>query len=292
MCLVAGDGTTLVCPFGPLFGEVMEQHVAQGFTVIAYHHSIAIQELRELILQFISVIFLEFCQEGRSPVGAIHLVAVIEEGMRIWSLRCYEGAVDVLQIISHGSRVEVVDYIAFSSRSSTFHLLSGTALIEGDDSFLVFFSFHRECLDDLQLGEGTFFLWHVEFYLHQFLFHIHDGIYEHRLACCFADRHPRTTERPTCSCSHIGFNAHLLVFLLYKFEHVHPFRREIRDIVLVVALHTIEGCDFYGTDTRLGVFAKVPLQVLLIHSRSHPPPSYARFGFLRRGREQLCLAVE
>ena len=270
----------------------MEQHVAQGFTVIAYHHSIAIEELRELILQFVSVIFLEFCQEGRSPVGAIHLVAVIEEGMRIWSLGCYEGAVDVVQIIRHGSRVEMVDNVSLSSRCSTFHLLSGTALIESDDSFLVFFTFHRECLDDLQLGEGTFFLWHVEFYLHQFLLHIHDGIYEYRLACCFADRYPRTTERPACSGGHIRLDAHLLVFLFHELEHIHPFRREIRDIILVVTLHAIERCDFHGTDTRLGVFAKVPLQILLIHSRSHPPPSYARFGFLRRGREQLCLAVE
>ena len=292
MCLVAGDGTTLVCPFGPLFGEVMEQHVAQGFTVIAYHHSIAIEELREFILQFISVIFLEFCQEVRSPVGAIHFVAVIEEGMRIWSLRCNEGAVDVLQIIGHSCRVEVVDNVSFSSRSGTLHLLSGTALIEGDDAFLIFFSFHRESLDEFQLGEITLFLRHVEFYLHQFLLHIHDGIYEHRLACRLADRHPRTSERPSCTCSHIGFDAHLPVFLFHELEHIHPFWREIRDIILVVALHTIERCDFHGTDARLGVFAKVPLQILLIHGRSHPPPSYARFGFLRRGREELSLAVE
>ena len=292
MCLVAGDGATLVGPFGPLLREVMEQHVAQGFTVVAYHHGIAIQELWELILQLVSVIFLEFRQEVRCPVGAIHLVAVVEEGVRIWSLRCHEGAVDVLQIIGHGSRVEVVDNVSFSARSGTLHLLSGAALIEGDDSFLVFFSFHRECLDDLQLGEFTFFLRHVEFYFHQFLLYIHDGIHEYRLACRLADRYPRTTERPSCTCSHIGFDAHLLVFLFHKLEHIHPFRREIRDIILVVVLHTIEGCDFYGTDTSLGIFAKVPLQILLIYGRSHPPPSYARFGFLCRGREQLCLAVE
>ena len=292
MCLVAGDGTTLVCPFGPLFGEVMEQHVAQGFTVIAYHHSIAIEELWELILQFVSVIFLEFRQEVRRPVGAIYLVAVIEEGMRIWSLRCHEGAVDVLQIIGHSSRIEMVDNVSLSSRCGTLHLLTGAAFIESDDAFLVFFTFHRESLDDLQFGEGTLFLWHIEFYLHQFLLHIHDGIYEHRLACCFADRHPRTTERPACSGGHIRLDAHLLVFLLNKFEHIHPFRREIRNIVLVVALYAIERCDFHCTDTRLGVFVKVPFQVFLIHGRSHPPPSYARFGFLRRGREQLSLAVE
>ena len=28
----------------------------------------------------------------------------------------------------------------------------------------------------------------------------------------------------------------------------------------------------------------------LIYGRSHPPPSYARFGFLRRGREELAAA--
>ena len=186
----------------------------------------------------------------------------------------------------------MVDNVSLSSRCGTLYLLTGAAFIESDDAFLVFFTFHRECLDDLQFGEGTFFLWHVEFYLHQFLLHIHDGIYEYRLACCFADRHPRTSERPACTSGHIRLDAHLLVFLLHELEHVHPFRREIRNIVLVVALHTIERCDFHGTDTRLGVFAKVPLQILLIHSRSHPPPSYARFGFLRRGREQLSLAVE
>ena len=34
-------------------------------------------------------------------------------------------AVDVVQIIRHGSRVEMVDNVSFSSRCSTFHLLSG-----------------------------------------------------------------------------------------------------------------------------------------------------------------------
>ena len=236
--------------------------------------------------------FLEFCQEVRSPVGAIHLVAVIEEGMRIWSLRCYEGAVDMLQIIGHGSRVEMVDNVSLSSWSGTLYLLSGTALIEGDDSFLIFFSFHRESLDEFQLGEITLFLRHVELNLHQFLLHIHDGIYEYRLACRFADRNPRTTERPSCTGCHICLDAHLFIFLLHELEHIHPFWREIRDIILVVALYTIERCDFHGTDARLGVFVKVPLQILLIHGRSHPPPSYARFGFLRRGREELSLAVE
>ena len=115
MCLVAGDGTTLVRPCCPLFCKVLEQHIAQGFTVIAYHYGIAIEELWELILQFVSVVFLKFCQEGRSPVGTIYLVAVIEEGMRIWSLGCHEGAVDVLQIISYGSRVEMVDNVSLSS---------------------------------------------------------------------------------------------------------------------------------------------------------------------------------
>ena len=202
---------------------------------------------------------LKFCQQVRSPVGSIYLITVIEEGMWIRSLVGYEGTVDVCQIISHGSGVEVVDDVSFTARCSTFNFLSGTAFIERDDTLFPGLSFNRICLDDFQFSKVTLFLRNVEFYLHQFLFHVNDGIHEYSLAGSFIDRNPRTTERPACSSSHVGFNTYLLIFFFYEFEHLHPFRREIRNIILVISLHTIEWRDFYGSNASFGIFVEVPL---------------------------------
>ena len=55
MCLVASDGTTLMRPFRPLFREVVQQHIAESLTVVAYHLCISSQELWEFVLQLIAV---------------------------------------------------------------------------------------------------------------------------------------------------------------------------------------------------------------------------------------------
>ena len=179
--------------------------------------------------------------------------------MWIRSLVGNEGTIDMCQIISHGSGVKVVDDVSFSARCSTFHLLSGAAFVESDDTLFPVLSLNWICLDEFQLGKVTLFLRNVEFNLHQFLFHANDRIHEHRLAGSFIDRNPRTTKRPASTSSYVGFNTYLLIFFFYEFEHLHPFRREIRNVILVISLHTIEWRDFYGSNACLGIFVEVPL---------------------------------
>ena len=64
MCLVSRDGTAVVRPLGPLLGEVVEQHVAQGLAVVAHHLGIAVKELGELVLQLVAVRFFKLREEG------------------------------------------------------------------------------------------------------------------------------------------------------------------------------------------------------------------------------------
>ena len=189
----------------------------------------------------------------------------------------------------HGCGIEVVDDVAFATRCGTLHLLSGAALIECDDPLFLLLSLHGVGLDDLQFGIGAFLLRHIEVYLRQFLLDVDDGVREDGLARRLADGYPRTAEGPSRASGHIGLDAHLLVLHLHKLEHVHPLGGEIRNIVLVVALHTVERRDFHNPDAGLGIFVEVPLQVLLVHGRSHPPPSHAGLGLLSGGREQLRL---
>ena len=78
--------------------------------------------------------------------------------------------------MGYSSGIEVVNDVTFTTRSSAFHHLSSTTLIESDDTFFLLFSFHGVSLDNFQFGKGSFFLWNVEVNLHKFLFHIHDGV--------------------------------------------------------------------------------------------------------------------
>ena len=292
MRLVACDGSVLVCPCSPLFGEIVQQHLSQGLAIIAHNDCVAIQELGELVLQFVAVHIFELCQQGRSPVGAIHFVAVVEESMWKRCSRSRKGAVDVCQIMGYGSRVEVVDDVAFASRRSTLHHLSGAALVECDDAFLLGGSCHRISLDDFQFGEFALFLGQGEVDVHEFLLDIYNGVDENSLAGSLAQWNPRSAERPSCSGSHIGLNAQFLVFLFHESEHFHPSWREVRYVVLVVSLYAIEWSYLHCAYASLGILVEIPSQVLLVDGRSHPPPSYTRFGFLCGGRQELSLCAD
>ena len=117
-------------------GEMGQQHVGQGLAVAAHHLCVAVHKLLQLVFQPIAPAAGKFLEEGRGPVGTIHLVAVVEKGMREGGVALQEGLFDVLQVVRHGGRVEMIDHIALSTGGCPLHLLARAALIEGDDPLL------------------------------------------------------------------------------------------------------------------------------------------------------------
>ena len=59
MRLVAGDGSVAMSPGCPLIGEVLQQQVAEGFSVVADDLSITLLQHREIVLQLIAAPLLE-----------------------------------------------------------------------------------------------------------------------------------------------------------------------------------------------------------------------------------------
>ena len=60
MSLITGDGTMAMRPAGPLVGEVLQQQVAKGLTVIADDFRIALLQEQEIVLQLVAAPLLKF----------------------------------------------------------------------------------------------------------------------------------------------------------------------------------------------------------------------------------------
>ena len=110
---------------------------------------------------------------------------------------------------------------------------------------------------------------------------VEDGIHEHHLAGTLLQGHPRASEGPACTCSHIHLDAGLLTDSLYLAQHLHPLIRKIGDVVRLIALHPIDGRDLDGSDAVVGILLHGPLQVVLIHGGTQPPPACAGLCLLR-----------
>ena len=130
MGLIAGDGPVPMCPGCPLVGEIGQQHIGQCLAVVAHHLCVAVYKLLQFVLQPIAPATGKLIEEGRGPVGTVHLVAVVEERVREGRAALCECLLDVLQVVRYGSGVEMVYHIAFSSRSRPFHQLASAAFVQ------------------------------------------------------------------------------------------------------------------------------------------------------------------
>ena len=83
MCLVAGFHTVAVSPCRPLLGEILEQHLAQGLTVVRECLTLTIEQEVESFFQLVTASLCELVEQGRGPVGTIYFIRVVEEIVRI-----------------------------------------------------------------------------------------------------------------------------------------------------------------------------------------------------------------
>ena len=102
--------------------------------------------------------------------------------------------------------------------------------------------------------------------------------HEDRPAGTLLQRNPRTAKRPSRARGHVYLDTVLAALLLGEAQHFHPFVGEIGYVVLVVALHAVEGCNLQRTYSVLGILLHVPLQVLLVNGRTQPPPAGTRLS--------------
>lgn len=148
-----------------------------------------------------------------------------------------KGGVETFEVVSHGVFIEMVNHKPFTTRGSTFHLLS--------------------CATD-----GGFTV----------------GI-KNELASGFFLRHQGASERPPRPCGHIGFDVQFFTSGLHIFQHTHPTRGKVGNLVGIVAFHAINRGDFDTTNTCLGVFGKIVIDASRIDCTAQPPPAGVGLGF-------------
>ena len=250
MSLVAHQYTVAVCPVDPLQREVLIEQVGERLTVVG-QHLVAIvhvaQQLCHVFLQVVAATFFELIEKGWCPVGFIHLVGIVEEGVWPCYARLLESLVKAVQVVAHGIAVEMVDDPSLTAWRCALHLLLGTTDLRAIDGFPVYYLFR-----------------------------------EHRLAGSLLQWYQRTAKRPSRTTVHVDLNAVLGGYLFNILQGLHPTGRQKRTLVLLVALDTIEWRDLHGTDACLGIFRQVPFQIFTVHSRAQPPPTGASLRLLPR----------
>ena len=110
-----------------------------------------------MLFEFIATTFLKLLEEGRSPGGFAHLVAVIKESTWIERACAFEGCLDMFEVVGHSTLVEVVDDQSFATRGSTLHLHHTIADIDGNNAplgLIDILDFLLQCLLLHLVGRG------------------------------------------------------------------------------------------------------------------------------------------
>ena len=246
--LVAHQHAVAVGPADPLLCEVLVEQVAERLAIVGQHLVAVVLQSQQFVQVFAEVVaapFLKLVEERGCPVGAIHLIGVVEESVGVGDARRCKGFLEALQIVLHGLAVEVVYHPSLATRGGALHLLHGAAQLHAD----------------VVLSVGGY------------------AVVEDGLAGSLLHRHEGTAEGPSRATVHIHLDAFLLRDGLHVAQGVHPFGREKPQLVLLVALYAIEWGNLHGADARLGIFAEVPFQSLAVYGRPHPPPARAGLGF-------------
>ncbi len=106
---------------------------------------------------------------------------------------------------------------------------------------------------------------------------------DHALAGTVVGGDFRTAERPAGAVVHVNLQAEAVTFGYCMAKHLHPFRRQIVDVVGLVALHTVDRRDFYASKSFLCKFLKVEGQTFAVNGTAEPPPADKGAVFNRRG---------
>ena len=83
-----------------------------------------VKKFGQMVAQVVATAFEKFVEERRGPVGIIHLIGVVEEGMGIRSLGVFKRLGEPIEIMCHRLTVKMVDDESFTTGCSAFHLLT------------------------------------------------------------------------------------------------------------------------------------------------------------------------
>src|SRR5574344_2476868 len=123
-----------MCPICPLRGEVLKEEFSQCLTIITDDSLVRICTKAILLIQnvgeglkVISTSLLELLIEFRSPVCTIHLIGIIEESVWEWHILPCKSIIKMSKIARNCISVKMIYHETFSTRSSSFHLLTCSA---------------------------------------------------------------------------------------------------------------------------------------------------------------------
>lgn len=138
MRLIAGNASMTMCPGSPLLAEILDEKFGYCLAIIGNNagsniRTTLIQKLEEMVFQFITTPSGELLQKIGRPVCSIYFIRVIKECMWINHLVLPESPVEFREIPLDRIPVQMIHYIPFSTRCSTFHLLKSLAHIEHDN---------------------------------------------------------------------------------------------------------------------------------------------------------------
>ena len=168
----------------------------------------------------------------------------------------------------------MIDHPSLATGSGSLHALTGTANEERDHALAVLVGSFKASHGS-QPRVFLFFVGHGKGQLADIGLAIHQCVYEKRLARRLADGHPRTAEGPSRAIVQVHLHAVGCRRALGDLQGAHPLRREIGQLVGLIALYTIDRCNLHCTHADVVQCVDIVFQPGLIHGRTKPPPTCA-----------------
>ena len=109
-------------PGSPLAGEVVPQHVRQRQSVVCIYLTVLVEQLVQVLVQFVAPSAFELLKHLRGPVGGIDLIRVVEEAVWPLGIGSFELAVEVFQVVGNCRGTEVVYHVATTAWRRALHL--------------------------------------------------------------------------------------------------------------------------------------------------------------------------
>ena len=170
----------------------------------------------------------------------------------------------MMEIMSNSGRVEMINDPALTAGSSALHLLQRTTDKKCYDTFLVLVC-RLETTGVNELRNHLFFSRQVKGYLMDIGTRVDECVYKDSLARGLIERHPWTAEWPARTIVEVHLYGVLLRHIFRIAQGLHPFGREIRQLILLIPLYAIDRCDLYGANAGLMQLVEVPFEVCIVY---------------------------
>ena len=93
------------------------------------------------------------------------------------------------------------------------------------------------------------------------------------LRCGILHRYVRAAKGPSRAVVHRHLDADTLTLFDGVLQHLHPAFTQVGNVVLIVALHSVDGGNLDPAQTGFGILLEVVCQVGLIDGTAQPPPA-------------------